>query len=167
MRVACGVANPSTKAGPGWVSHKVTASFGHSPAQMWMVPKRVLSWLKMDLWSTMDLHGLQRDSYPTTGCTMGCRGISLCFSDWSTSSLPSSLTLVSAVLFLPHVLIPVSHLLLHSSFFLLLTYIIPERLSPSLMCSALASSRSALELAGIGSAGTGKSSGSSSWKRPL
>lgn len=91
----------------------------------------------------------------------------LCSSDWSNSSLPSSLTLVSAVLFLPHVLIPVSHLLLHSSFFLLLTYIIPEGLSTSLMCSALASSRSVLELAGIGSAGTGKSSGSSSWKPPL
>ena len=52
-------------------------------------------------------------------------------------------------------------------FSLLLKYVIPEALPPSLMGSALASSGSILEPAGIGSIGHGEASGSFSQKPPL
>jgi len=62
---------------------------------------------------------------------------------------PSSLTLVSAELFLSHRLTPLSQLLSPHSFFLpFLKYVIPEVLPPSLI--ALASGGSVSEPAGIG-----------------
>ena len=88
--------------------------------------------LQVDICSTVDLHGLQGDS-------LG----------------PSSLTLVSAGLFLSHVLTPPFWLLFHSGFFPLLEYVITEVLPPSLMGSALARGGSILEPAGIGSIGHG------------
>jgi len=65
---------------------------------------------------------------------------------------PSSLTLVSAELFLSHHLTPLSNSCLTAQFFSLplLTYVIPEVLPPSLMGSALASGRSVFEPAGTG-----------------
>jgi len=65
--------------------------------------------------------------------------------------LPSSLALMSAELFLSHSLTPLSSLLSRCSFFLpLLKYVITEALPPSLLCLALASGRSVLELADTG-----------------
>ena len=64
---------------------------------------------------------------------------------------PSSLTLVSAELFLSHCLTPLSSLPFHCSFCLpLLEYVIPEALPPSLIGLALASGESVLELAVTG-----------------
>jgi len=62
---------------------------------------------------------------------------------------PSSLTLVSAEVFLSHRLPPLSSLPFHCCFFLpLLKHVIPEALPPSPIGLALASGRSVLELAG-------------------
>jgi len=63
---------------------------------------------------------------------------------------PSSLTLVSAELFLSHRLIPLSSLLFYRSFFFLFLNMLSEVLPPSPIVLALASGRSILEPAGTG-----------------
>jgi len=67
-----------------------------------------------EICSTMDLHMLQGVSLPHHGLHHGLQG-NLCSGAWSTSS-PSSLTSVSAGLFLSHILTPLSWLQLHSNF---------------------------------------------------
>jgi len=121
----------------------------------------------------LGIHLLQH-GVPSTGCrwisappwtSMGCRGracLTMVFITGCKRKLsapesrappppPSSLTLVSAELFLSHRLTPLSSLPFHCSLFLLLKYVITDVLPPSLIGLALASSRSILEPAGIGS----------------
>jgi len=105
----------------------------------------VLLRLQVQICSTVDLHGLQGHSLPHHGLHHGLQG-NLCPSAWSSSSPPSSRTLVSAELFLSHRLTPLScctYAIVHIFF--------PEVLPPSLMGSALASCGSVLQLAGVGS----------------
>jgi len=112
-------------------------------------------WISAPPWTSMGCRG-------TTCLAMvfstGCRGISAP-APGAPPSHPSSLTLVSAELFLLHLLGPLSWLLLllHSSFSPLLNYVMPEVLPPSLMGLALASSGSVLDLAGTGSIKSGGS----------
>jgi len=87
----------------------------------------------------------------------GCRGKTSAPVPGSPPPPPSSLTLVSAGLFLSHCLTPLCRLLFHHRFFPLLNYVITEALPPSLMGWALASSGSVLEPAGTGSVGHGRS----------
>jgi len=63
--------------------------------------------LQVEISSTVDLHGLQGDSLPHCGLDHGLQG-KLCSSAWSTFPPPSALTLVSAELFLSHILTPLS-----------------------------------------------------------
>jgi len=58
----------------------------------------VLHGLQVDVCSTMDLHELQENNLPHHGLLHGLQG-NLCSSTWTTSFLASSLTLVSAQLF--------------------------------------------------------------------
>jgi len=104
-------------------------------------------WRSAPPWTSTGCRGT---ACPTMVCSMGCRGTSA-LAPGEPPLAPSSLTLVSAELFLSHILTPLFWLLLHSSFFPLFQYIIPEALPPSLMGSALASSGSVLDPAGIGS----------------
>jgi len=71
--------------------HGVTASFGHTADLSWGPFHR----LQVDLCSTVDLHGLQGHSLPHRGLLHGLQG-NVCLGTWSTSSPPSSLTLVFA-----------------------------------------------------------------------
>ncbi|KAK4810648.1 hypothetical protein QYF61_007385 [Mycteria americana] len=112
----------------------------------------VLYGLQEDICSTVDLHGLQGDSLPHHGLHHELQG-NLCPGAWSTSSSSFFTDLgVCRVVSLTYS---------HSSFpaavvqqFLpLLKYVITEALPPSLMGSALASSGSVLEPAGIGHGG--------------
>jgi len=81
---------------------------------------------------------------------------------------PSSLTLVSAELFLSHCLTPLSNSHLTQSFFLpFLNYVITEVLPLSLMGLVLGSGRSVLEPASTGSIRHGGSFSSLSQKPPL
>ncbi|XP_049649850.1 uncharacterized protein LOC126035357 [Accipiter gentilis] len=100
-------------------------------------------------WTSMDCRGT---ACLTMVFTTGCRGISALVPG-APPPPPSSLTWVSAGLFLSHILTPLFRLLLRSRFFPLLKYVIPEALPPSLIGSALASGGSFLELAGTGSIG--------------
>jgi len=89
--------------------------------------------------------------YRGTACltmvfSMGCRGISA-LAPGAPSAPPSSLTLVSAELFLSHHLAPLSQLLLHSNFYLFLN-MLTGTLPTLLMGSALARGGTVLELAG-------------------
>ena len=133
--------------GPAWASHGVTASFGNPLLRCGVLPG-----LQVEICSTVDLPGLQGDSLPHRGLPHGLQG-NLCSSAWSTSS-PSfctdlgvcrvvSLTCSHSSLWL--------QFLLSSNFFPLLKYVLPEALPPLLMGSDLASGRSVLEPAGIGS----------------
>ncbi|KAK4827158.1 hypothetical protein QYF61_015112 [Mycteria americana] len=126
-----------------WASHGVTASFGIH--LLWC---GVLHGLQVDICSTINPMGCRGTSLPHHGLHHGLQG-NLCSGAWSTSTPPSSLTLVSAELFLSHTLTPLLWLPFHSSFFPLLKYVIPEALPPSLMGSALASGGSILELAAV------------------
>ena len=164
-----GVTSPASKPAPAWAplstapqvhrtslhgsagslgraSHGLTASFG----RIHLLRRGVLHGLQVDVCSTIHLHGLQGDSLPHHGLPHGLQG-NLCSAAWSTSSPPSSLTLVSAELLLSHILTPLSgcNCCCAVAFFPLLRYVIPEALPPSLMGSALASNRSVLEPAGI------------------
>jgi len=135
----------------GRAPHGVTASLGHPPAPAWGPFHR----LQVEICSTMDLHGLQGHSLPDNALLHGLQG-NLCSSTWSTSSPPSELALVSAELFLSHILTLViccsCYCANFAEFFCSLhNYVIPEVLPPLLMGSAVASRRSVLELAGTGS----------------
>jgi len=80
---------------PVWAHHGVTASFRHPPAPAW----GPFHELQVDLCSTVDLHGLQRDNLPYHGLQHELQGKTLL---WHLEHLlppPSSLTLVSAELF--------------------------------------------------------------------
>jgi len=138
------VTSPASKPAPEWAPHGVTASFGHP--LLWC---GVLHVLQVETCSTVDHHGLQGTACLTMVFSTCCRGIS---TPAPGAPLPPSLTLGAAELFLSY-----SHsslqLLLHRWFFSLLKYVITEVLPPSPMGSALASSRSVLEPAGIGSIG--------------
>ena len=90
--------------------------------------------------------GCRKTACFTMIISTGCRAISAP-APGAPPPPPSSLTLVSAELFLSHILTP----LFSCSFIALLKYVIPEVLPLSLIDSALASSRSVLEPAGIGS----------------
>jgi len=138
------------KPAPMWAPHGVTASFGHS-----LLQRGVLPGLQVGICSPVGLHSC-RDSLPSPWSAPWAAG-NLCSGAWSTSCPPSALILGSAELFLLHILTHLLTLLLCSSFFPLLKTAIPELLGPSLMGSALASSGSVLELAGIGSVGHGRS----------
>ena len=148
-----------------WAPHGVMASFRHPPAPAWGPFHR----LQVEICSTMDLHGLQRDNLPHHGSSSrAAREDSLL---WPLEHLlppPSSLTLVSAELFLLHCLTPLSSLMFHHSFFLpLLKSLITEALPLLLTVLALASGGSVLEPSGIGFIRHGEASHSFSWKPHL
>ena len=83
--------------------HKVTASFGC----IHLLWHGVLHRLQEGICSTMDLRGLQWHSLPHHCLLHRLQG-NLCSSAWSTSFLSFFMTLVSAGLFLSHVLTPPS-----------------------------------------------------------
>jgi len=134
---------------PSWAFHRVTSSFRHPPAPAW----GPFYGLQVDICSTVDLHGLQGNNLPHHGLQHELQGKSLCSNISSTSSLPlSSLTLVSAELFLSLHLTSLSNCRFTAVFFFLhlLNYVISEVLPPLLTGLALASSGSILELTGTG-----------------
>ncbi|KAM9647659.1 uncharacterized protein ACIBXB_011011 [Morphnus guianensis] len=105
-------------------------------------------WISAPLWTSMDCRGT---ACLTMVFTTGCRGISAP-APGASPPPPSSLTLVSAGLFLLHVLTPLSGCRIPlSQLFFLLKNVIPEALPLSLIGSALASSGSVSEPAGMGS----------------
>ncbi|KAK4817862.1 hypothetical protein QYF61_001531 [Mycteria americana] len=101
--------------------------------------------VQVDICSTFNLHELRGTACLTMVFTRGCRGISAPVPG-APPPPPSSLALVSAELFFSHVLNPLSGCSC-AVFFPLLKYVTPEVLPPSLMGSALASSR---QEAGVG-----------------
>ena len=118
------------------LSHGVTAFF--EPRHL--LPRGVLHGLQGNLCSTVNLHGLQGDSLPSHHGLQGnlCSG--------APPPSPSSLTSVSAWLFLSHPT-PLSTVGLFSVvLFPLLKYAITEALPLLLMGSALARGRSDLEV---------------------
>jgi len=132
---------------PAWSSCGVTAFFG-SIHLLW---RGVLHTLLVDMWSTMDLHGLQGGNLPHHGLHHGLTG-NLCFSAWSTS-FPTFLTDLGIYrvisLKCSHSFIPLQMVL--GRFFSFLKYVITEALPPLLMGLALTSGGSVLEPAGIDS----------------
>jgi len=108
-------------------------------------------WISVPLWTSMDCRGI---TYLTMVFFTGCRGICAPVPGAPPPS-PASRTLLSAELFLSHILIPLSGCSCRGlGFFLILKYVMTEVLSPSLMSLALTSSRSVLEPVDIGSAGS-------------
>jgi len=105
-------------------------------------------WMSAPPWTSMYCRG-------TAGLTMifimGCRGKLSAPASQAPPPAASSMTLVSAELFLSYHLTPLSQLLPHCGFFPLLKYVITGVLPPSLIGLALASSESMLEPAGTGS----------------
>jgi len=94
-----------------WTLHGVTASYrAHPPLPSWST----VCWV--DISSVVVLHGLQGHSLPHHGLLHRLQG-NLYFSTWTPPPPPSSLTLMSAGLFLSHILSPLSQQLLPSSFF--------------------------------------------------
>ena len=89
---------------PAWASHRVTASFGHPPALAWGPLSRGCRWISAPLWTSMGCRGT---ACLTMVFPMGCRGISAP-APGAPPPPPSSLTLVSAELFLSHLLTPLS-----------------------------------------------------------
>ena len=77
------------------------------PSGTHLLQRGVLHGLQVEICSPVDLHGLQGDSLPHHGLHHGLQG-NLCSCAWSISSPPSSLTWVSAGLFLLNVLTPLS-----------------------------------------------------------
>jgi len=98
---------------PAQASHRVTASFRHTSTLVW----GPFHELQVDIWSTMDLHGLQVDSLPHHGLHDGLQGKISASVTEAPPPPPSSLTLVSAEWSLSHSLTPLSRLLFHSRFF--------------------------------------------------
>jgi len=131
---------------PARAPHGVTASFTYPPAPAWGPFPRV----QVDICSTVDLHGLQGDNLPHRGLHHEQQGKTAPASQ-APPPPPSSLTLVSAELFLSHCLTPLSQLPSYHRFVFffvsLLKYVIPEALPIGL---DLASRGSVLELAGTG-----------------
>ncbi|PKU42192.1 hypothetical protein llap_7506 [Limosa lapponica baueri] len=113
---------------------------------------------KVDICSAMDFHGLQEDSLPHHGLHHGLWE-NLCSGAWNTSS-PSFVTDLGACRVVD-VTYSHSSLQLQSPYspscLHLLKYVITEVLPPSLMALALASGRSVLEQASIGSVELGGS----------
>jgi len=110
----------------------------------------------------MDHHGLQGDSLPHHGLHHELQG-NLCSNPWSTSSSSSFTDFgVCGVFSFTYSYSSPLTAVGQKIFFPLLKCIIPEVLPPLLMGSALASDRSALELADIGSIGHG----GSFWQKP-
>jgi len=118
--------------------------WAHPPAQH-RVPSTGYRWISAPPWTSIGCRGT---ACLTMVFSTGCRGISVLAPGAPPS--PPSLALVSAGLFLSYSLTPLSYC---SFLFPLLNYVIPEALPPSLVGSALASSGSVLEPAGIGSIG--------------
>jgi len=112
----------------------------------------VVPGLQVGICSTVDLHGLWGTACLTMVFSTGCREISALVPG-APPPPPSALTLVSAELFLSHILTHLSCWKLPRFFFPLLNYVIPKVLPPLLMGSALPSDRSLLEPAGTGSIG--------------
>jgi len=104
-------------------------------------------WISASLWTFMDCCGT---ACLTRVFSMSCRGISALVP--GAPPPPPSLTWVCAELFLSHHLLSLAeNAVIEGFFFSLLKYVVTELLPPSLMGSALASSRSIfLELAGTG-----------------
>jgi len=127
---------------PAWAPHWVTASFGHPPAPAWGSP-----------WAAGGdlLRGLQGHSLPHHALLHGLQGNLL----WSLEHLLPLLLhwpwcLQSCFSHIFSFLLSAAKCC-YAGFFPLPNYVIPEALPGSLMGSALASSGSVLELAGIGS----------------
>jgi len=96
---------------PAWAPHGVTASFRHPPAPVW----GPFHGLQVDICSTVDLHALQGDNLPHHGLHHELQGKAPCSDISGTTSPPSpappsSLTLVSAELFLSESLTSLSTL---------------------------------------------------------
>jgi len=106
---------------PVQAPHGVTASFRHPPAPVW----GPFHGLQVAICSTMDLHGLQGNNLPHQGLHHEMQGKTLCSDISGTSSPPppSSLTLVSAELFLSHCLTPLSNCCLTAEFFLFFLFL--------------------------------------------
>jgi len=99
---------------PAQAPHGVTASFGYPPALAW----GPFHGLQVDICSTVDLHGVQGDNPPHHGLSSQAgREDSLLWHLEHLFPLPSSLTLVTAELFLSHHLTPLSQLPSHRRFF--------------------------------------------------
>ena len=155
-----GVTSPASKLAPAWAPLPTgprilpeTCSSMDSPqghSLLWtstcsgVGPHPGCRWRSAPPWTSMGCRGT---ACLTVIFITGCRGVSAVAAG-APPPPPSSLTLVSAELFLTRIVTPSSHC---RFFFPLLKHVIPEALPLSLMGSALASSRSILELAGIGS----------------
>jgi len=138
----------------GHRSCQQTSSTGSQPPPgIPMLWRGALPGLQVGLCSPVGLHGLQGHSLPHHGLLHGLQG-NLCSSAWSTSS-PSFCTDfgVCRVISPTYSYASLPLLFHHSFFFILLKYVTPEALPLSLMGSALASSGSILEPAGVGSVG--------------
>ena len=109
-------------------------------------------WISAPPWTSMGCRGT---ACLTVVFSTGCRGISTPVPGVPPLP-PSALTLLSAELFLSHIVIPLFWMLLHSKFFSLLKHVITAVLPPLLMGLALPSGRWILELAGT--VGHGESS---------
>jgi len=118
-------------------------------------------WRSDPLWTSM---GCRWTACLTMVFSTSCKGRLSAPASQACPPAPSSLTLVSAELFLSHLLTPLSRLPFYHSFFPLLKYVIAEVLPPLLIGLALASGGSVLALAGTGFIRDG---GSFSQKPPL
>jgi len=78
-----GATSPANKPAPAWALHGVTAYFRHPPAPAW----GPFHGLQVDIYSIMDLHGLQGDNLPHHGLQHDLQGKSLCSGISSTCSL--------------------------------------------------------------------------------
>lgn len=107
--------------------------------------------LQLEIYSTMDLHGLQRDSQPHRGLYDGLQGNHFP-APGAPLPPPSSLILLSAELFHIFFLLSLAVVAVVQQFFPpLLNYSITEELPQSLMGPDLTSDGSFLEPAGIDS----------------
>jgi len=159
-----GVTSPASKPALAWAPlctgaqvlagacSSVASPWGHS--LLWaslcsgMGSFKGCRWISAPPWASMGCRGT---ACLTMVVSMGCRGISALAPGAPSPS--SSLTLVSAELFLSHSLTPLSGYSCSGLFFFPILKYIPEALPPSLMGSALASSGFVLVPAGIDSVG--------------